>query len=89
MIDYATRKAVARWCRDVALEDVGTVNHAERVNIARNLVTAIYRPSGDDEILNVVMLVRAFVGDDATTVEIEAALDQIFGVYVKLGVLQG
>lgn len=89
-IDFAVRKAVARWCRDVALEDVGTANHAERVNIARALVTTISpaTPEQDLHLPQIVHLVRTFAGEDAGGEAVDAAVAQILAVYVKLGALQ-
>lgn len=90
-IDYEVRKSVARWCQVVALEDVGVPDHAARVNIARNLATAISPsiPTLDVYLPNIVALVRAFIGDEPGTALIDTTVVNILIVYVKLGALQG
>ena len=89
-IDYEVRRSVARWCRDVALEDPGTASHVERRNIARNLATNVcpYVPEQDTLVPNIVFLVRAFAGEEADAELIDATVGQILAVYVTLGALQ-
>ena len=89
-IDYEVRKSVARWCRDVALEDAGTASHAERVKIARKLATNISPRTGEQDtyLPNVIALVRAFTEEGASTAEIDEMVAAIMAVYVALGALQ-
>jgi hypothetical protein len=89
-LDTEVRKAVALWCHAVAHEAPETTNHAERINVARNLVTKIssYDQTQDTLLPNIIGIVRAFAGDVASPSEITQALETILGTYIALGALQ-
>lgn len=89
-LDFLVRKAAARWCYDVSLEDVGLAGHAARVAVAGRILTSISpaTPVQDDALTHIVFLVRTFApsGEDAEPVEVEATLDAVLVTFVKLGV---
>ncbi len=89
-IDTMTRRAVAKWARTVALEAEALPDHAVRKAIAKRMVESIApaTPAQENALVHVVFLIRAFIGkpeQEATQIDVEGLLDQVMGLFVKLG----
>ncbi len=89
-IDTMTRRAVAKWARTVALESDAAPDHAVRKAIAKRMVESIAPATSAQEnvLIHVVFLIRAFVGkpeEEATQTDVEALLEQVMALFVKLG----
>jgi hypothetical protein len=85
-IDFETRKAAAKWARNVSLEDIATPNHDARLGLAKTWLEGI-NPSvaGQDTALShVVFLVRTFAGDDADAQAVADAVGQIADLFVAV-----
>lgn len=90
-VDTMTRRAVGKWAQAVALESDATPDHAVRKAIAKHMIESIApaTPAQESVLVHVVFLVRTFLGkpeDEATQADVEALLDQVMAVFVKLGV---
>lgn len=89
-IDFEARKAVARWARQVSLEDPGLPDHGARAAVARRMLESIApaTPAADDALVHVVFLVRSFMAtpeEEATRDDVEGLVVQAMETFVALG----